>query len=94
MAYLWNEEKNESLMRERNISFERIVVAIEQGHLIGSLDHPNKERYPNQKILLVEIDRYAICVPCIRDTNGDIFLKTLFPSRKYTKEYKLGGKYD
>ena len=92
MAFHWNEKKNEILRKERGVSFERIVVAIEEGHLLGILEHPNKERYENQIIIIVEIDSYAICVPAIEEKNGDFFLKTLFPSRKYTKRYKLVGK--
>lgn len=92
MAFHWNEQKNEILRKERGISFERIVVAIEEGHLLDVLEHPNKERYANQIVIIVEIDRYAVCVPAVEEENGDFFLKTLFPSRKYTKRYNLDGK--
>lgn len=92
MVFHWNEKKNELLRKERGISFERIVVAIEEGHLLGILEHPNKERYENQIVIIVEVEGYAICVPAIEEENGDFFLKTLFPSRKYTKRYKLDGK--
>jgi len=92
MAFYWNEEKNETLRKERGVSFERIVVAIEEGHLIDALNHPNQEKYGNQIILIVEIDGYAICVPCVIDHKEDFFMKTLFPSRKYTKLYNLEAK--
>ncbi|GAB6091740.1 toxin [Spirochaeta dissipatitropha] len=92
MAFYWNEEKNNQLKEERSISFERIVVAIEEDHLIDAIENPNKEKYKNQLILIVDIDGYAVCVPCVLQENGDYFLKTLFPSRKYTKKYNLGGK--
>ncbi|MGC1374820.1 MAG: hypothetical protein WA821_01270 [Anaerolineales bacterium] len=88
MGFSWNEEKNQILGIERGISFERIVVAIEEGHLLDVLEHPNKEKYPNQFLLIVEIEGYAICVPSVEESNGDFFLKTLFPSRKYTKQYR------
>ncbi len=91
MAFHWNEEKNELLKKERGISFERIVIAIEEGHLIDVLEHPNKKKYAKQLILVVEIEGYAICVPCIEEDNGDYFLKTIFPSRRYTRIYQLGG---
>jgi len=92
MSFYWNEEKNEILKKERGISFERVVVAIEEGHLIDILEHPNKEKYSNQIIIVVEIDGYAICVPCVSEVKGDCFLKTLFPSRKYTEQYQIGEK--
>ena len=92
MSFFWNEEKNNILKEERKISFERIVVAIEEGHLLDVLEHSDKEKYGNQLILIVDIDGYAVCVPCVLEKDGDFFLKTLYPSRKYTKDYKLRGK--
>ena len=86
MIFDWNNEKNMMLKRDRNISFERIIVAIEQDNLLDILEHPNKEKYPNQLLLLVEIDRYVYVVPCVLE-NDVCFLKTIFPSRKYTSKY-------
>lgn len=91
MSFYWNEDKNTLLKEERNVSFERIVIAIEEGHLIDVLEHPNKEKYGNQIILVVEIAGYAFCVPCVPEKDGNYFLKTLYLSRKYTKVYNLGG---
>ncbi|WP_076792472.1 toxin, partial [Chlorobium sp. KB01] len=87
-----NEEKNQQLKAERGISFERIVVAVEEGHLLDVVDHPNIEKYINQKIFIVDIEGYAICVPFVQEANGDFFLKTLFPSRKYTMQFNLEKK--
>ena len=86
MIFDWNNEKNMMLKRDRNISFERIIVAIEKDGLFDILEHPNKEKYPNQLLLLVEIDRYVYVVPCVLE-NDVCFLKTIFPSRKYTSKY-------
>ena len=58
MIFDWNNEKNMMLKRNRSISFERIIVAIEQDDLLDILEHPNKEKYPNQILILVEIDRW------------------------------------
>jgi hypothetical protein len=91
MGFYWDQEKNLSLKKERHISFERVVVAIEEGHLIDTIEHPNSEKYGNQLIMVVDIEDYAICVPCVPDGQGNYFLKTLFPSRRYTRLYKLGG---
>jgi len=88
MIYLnWNPDKNEILKRERGISFEEIALLIEAGLIIGIEENPG---YPNQKIYVLEIDNYAIIVPCI-ENEDEIFLKTAFPSRKYTKKYGLKG---
>ena len=86
MIFDWNNEKNMMLKRNRSISFERIIVAIEQDDLLDILEHPNKEKYPNQLLILVEIDRYVYVVPCVLE-NDVCFLKTIFPSRKYTSKY-------
>ena len=88
--FSWNTEKNEILARERGITFEEIVQRIESGAKVIETDHPNKKKYPNQKILIVDVDGYAYLVPCVIDKN-ECFLKTIIPSRKATKKY-LGGK--
>ena len=87
--FKWNAEKNEVLARERGITFEEIVKRIELGAKIIETDHHNKKKYPNQKILIIDLDGYAYLVPCVIDKN-EYFLKTIIPSRKATKKY-LGG---
>ena len=87
--FKWNAEKNDVLARERGITFEEIVKRIEYGAEIIEMDHPNKKKYPNQKILIIDVDGYAYLVPCVIDRN-EYFLKTIIPSRKATKKY-LGG---
>ncbi len=87
--FKWNAEKNEVFARERGITFEEIVKKIELGAKIIETDHPNKKKYPNQKILIIDVDGYAYLVPCVIDKN-EYFLKTIIPSRKATKKY-LGG---
>ena len=88
MTYLnWNPGKNELLKRERGISFEEIAYLIESDQVIGIEENPG---HPNQKMYILEIDNYAIVVPYV-ENNDEIFLKTAFPSRKYTKKYGLKG---
>ncbi len=89
MIFDWNKEKNRILQKQRTISFEQIVVAISDGAVLDILEHPNKEKYKNQYLIIVNIANYAYVVPTVID--GEVyFFKTLFPSRKYTKKY-LGG---
>ncbi len=85
-VYAWSSEKNEVLKRERNISFEEIVLNIQLGNEIDIYDHPNKAHYPNQKISVVLIEDYAYLVPYVKKKD-EIFLKTIIPSRKATKQY-------
>ena len=88
MKYLnWNSEKNEILKRERGISFEEIAYLIESGQIIGI---EKKSGRSNQKLYILEIENYAVIVPFVENDN-EIFLKTAFPSRKYTKRYGLKG---
>jgi hypothetical protein len=82
----WNEEKNEVLKKSRSISFEIIVIQIEMGSLLDILEHPNKKKYKNQKIFVVEYENYAYLVPFIEEEDK-VFLKTIIPSRKATKRY-------
>jgi len=87
--FRWNVEKNEILARERGITFEEIVQRIESGAKVIETDHPNKEKYPNQKILIIDVEGYAYLVPCVIDKK-EYFLKTIIPSRKATNKY-YGG---
>ena len=82
----WGEEKNRKLMEERGVCFEDVVLKIEMGEILDILDHPNKERYPGQRIFVVEIEGYAYLVPFV-ETEEEVFLKTIIPSRKATKKY-------
>jgi len=81
-------EKNELLKSSRNISFEDIILALENGFLLDDIEHTNKEKYPNQNIFIifVEVKNYVYLVPYVEDEIS-IFLKTIIPSRKMNKEY-------
>lgn len=82
----WNHEKNELLKQERGVSFEEIVFYIENGFLLDIIEHPNQEKYSGQKIYAVNLNEYVYLVPCV-ESEDEIFLKTAYPSRKYTKNY-------
>lgn len=88
--FKWSAEKNEVLARTRGITFEEIVLRIASGAKVIETDHFNKMKYPNQKILIVDVDGYAYLVPFVID-NDAYFLKTIIPSRKATKKL-YGGK--
>lgn len=88
--FRWNPEKNEALKADRGLSFEGIVVAIESGGLLDILAHPNKAKYPNQRVLVVAFDSYAYLVPFVEEKDH-FFLKTIIPSRKATREYLNQG---
>lgn len=85
-------EKNELLKEQRNIGFEDVLLAIENGGLLDDVEHPKKEKYPNQNIfiILVEIKEYVYLVPYVEDDES-IFLKTIIPSRQMNKKYNIGA---
>jgi uncharacterized DUF497 family protein len=85
--FSWNAEKNQLLQQERGISFERIVFEIANGNELGIVDHPNQDKYPGQKIAMVQVDDYVFAVPFV-DSAEEIFLKTIIPSRKATRQYR------
>lgn len=86
MIFDWNPEKEKWLSDERGLSFQHIIHQIERGHLLDVRDHPNQNKYPKQKILIVRMDSYVYVVPYVED--GEIlFLKTIIPSRKETRRY-------
>lgn len=82
----WNSEKNRKLILERNVSFEDVIFLIKNGGLLADLKHPNSAEYPTQRMYIVEIDLYAYLVPYV-ETEHEIFLKTIIPSRKATKKF-------
>ena len=85
--FAWNPEKNAQLIEERGISFERIVNRIENGGLVNIIANHNPERYPNQRVMVVDIDEYAYLVAFVHNDEKHFFLKTIIPSRKATSEY-------
>ena len=82
----WNEEKNNWLKREREVSFEQVVFSVKNGKLLDVIRHPNQTKYKGQHVYVVEIEGYAYMIPYVED-DVVVFLKTIFPSRKYTRMY-------
>lgn len=84
----WSEDKNRRLKEERDVSFEEVLIAISEGQLLDIIEHPKKQRYKNQKIMIVNISQYVYLVPFVEDKEK-LFLKTIIPSRKATKKYLI-----
>ena len=79
----WNSEKNKKLIKERGVSFEICLIKIESKDILDILNNIN---YTNQKIFVLEIEEYVYLVPFVKNED-EIFLKTIIPSRKFTKKY-------
>ena len=82
----WNSTKNQQLVAERGVSFEDVVFCIQKGGLLDDVEHPNSDKYPGQRIFVVNIDEYVHLVPYV-ENRKEIFLKTVIPNRKATKQY-------
>ena len=89
-VFSWNEDKNALLKAERQVSFEEIVLSIEMGLLLDVLEHPNQEKYKGQKVFVVQMDEYAYLVPFV-ETDDQVFLKIIIPSRRATRKYLKGS---
>ncbi len=84
--HVWGYEKA-SLVRGNEtrggVGFEECVAAIEDKRV---LDIVENENYPGQKMYVLEINDYAYVVPFV-ESKDEVFLKTVFPSRKFAKRY-------
>jgi len=87
-VFEWSKEKNQKLIKERGISFEAIVSQVEAGYVVAII--PGRGRFKHQKQFLVEVGGYIYVVPYVEDAHR-IFLKTIIPSRKMTKNFLSGG---
>lgn len=85
--YIFSPEKNSKLKQERNISFEEVIAAIDNGRLLDILEHPNQAKYKHQKIYVVDAKEYIYLVSFVKDEDGNIYLKTIIPSRKAKQKY-------
>ena len=92
-AARWATEKNEALRQRYGIGFEEVLVAVAEGRVLAEAPHPNPERYPSQRVLVVEIGGYAWVAPYVPDASGPV-LKTIYPSRKHQRLVRAGDADD
>ena len=85
-SFVWNDEKNQLLKSERDVSFEEIIAHIMSGDVLDIIDNPNQTRYAGQRMFIIKMRDYAWLVPFV-ESDEAIFLKTIIPSRKATREY-------
>lgn len=82
---IWDDEKNQKLQIERDISFDQISEIILRKGYLDILENISR---PNQQIFVVKLGNYTYAVPFIIDDQSNIVLKTAYPSRKLHKKYK------
>ncbi len=80
----WDNEKNNKLLGERDISFDEISEIIFREEYLDILENPSRK---DQLIFIVSLKNYIYAVPFIIDEEDNIILKTAYPSRKFNKIY-------
>lgn len=84
----FSNEKDLILRETRGIGFREVIKAAQQGRILNDLEDANQEEYPDQRLLIVEINGYAYVAPYVFNAKQKVsFLKTVYPSRKATKRY-------
>jgi len=84
MDIVWDQDKNNWLKTERDISFEEISEIILKQQYIDILENPTR---PDQLYFILNLRNYTWVVPFLVDQNDNIVLKTAFMSRKDHKVY-------
>jgi len=84
---LWDNEKNNKLIADRGLSMEIFASLILEKKYHAILKNPSRME---QKLFIIPYQNYTYVVPFIIDSEKNIILKTIFPSRKYHRLY--GGK--
>ena len=82
MKFVYDENKNQLLFKQRGITFELAIESIASGGVLLDFKHPNEKDYPNQRLMIVNINDYPYCIPYIVD-DEKIILKTIFPDRRF-----------
>ena len=82
----FNKDKDKVLKEKRGIGFKDVIKEMGAGKIVTVRKHPNTKKFPSQKIMLINIKNYIFVIPYI-ETEKEIFLKTIYKSRKYTKEF-------
>ena len=89
--FTWSPDKNLLLKQGMGVSFEDVVFHIMAGDILDTVEHPNQDKYPGQKNHAVEIEDYVYLVPFV-ESEWEVFLKTIIPSRKARKTFRGGKK--
>jgi uncharacterized DUF497 family protein len=89
MNIVWDEDKSKKRKTERGVSLEEIATMILEKRYVHILKHPKR---PGQRLFILPIKGYIHAVTFVMDADGNIVLKTAFPSRTFQKRYG-GGKH-
>jgi hypothetical protein len=82
---IYDKNKAIKLRYERNIEIEDIIDIIINKKYLDILEHPKRV---GQQIFILEYRDYIHVVPFVIDSDDNIIIKTVFPSRNFHKIYK------
>ena len=91
MEFAFDSNKNEVLMAKRGVTFPMVIESIAEKGVLADFANPNQDKYPGQRVLVVELEGYAYCVPYAIE-GGLWHLKTIYPSRRF--KHLLKGESD
>lgn len=82
-------EKDLLIKRIREVSFRQAINLLEnEENILDDIEHPNRQKFSHQRMLIMKIEDYVYAIPYVINLkNKEIFLKTIYPSRKYTRIY-------
>ncbi len=84
MEIIYDKNKAEKLLRERNIDLQEIEGILLANGPVAVIRNPARR---GQKIFLVYYKGYIHAVPFVRDAERNYIIKTAYRSRKYNKIY-------
>lgn len=87
--FKWEDEKNEWLKENRNVSFEDVLQSIQdEENILDDLEHHNPQKHPGQRILVVRIVGKVYFVPYVPENGkGEIWLRTIYRCERKAKKY-------
>lgn len=83
----YSKSKDRKLNKLRKISFEEIIEVIQNDKILAVEASPNTKEFPDQKAYIIALKDYVYVVPFV-ENEKEIFLKTIYPSRKFKKKYE------
>ena len=58
MEFAFDSKKNEMLMDKRGVTFQMVIEAIAERGILADFSNPNQDKYPGQRVLVVELEGY------------------------------------
>ena len=89
MIFLWSDDKNYLIRRQRMIAFEDIAIEVDRNNVIATIHDHNPERYPGQHLFLVMVREYLYAVPFYQIDDDTVRFVTAYPDGGRMRDYGL-----